>query len=62
MGDRERLGYRREPGNCAAKTGKTLGAFGYDAFCANHQIGTMLFDQVSSSLKLFGEEVIPAFA
>jgi alkanesulfonate monooxygenase SsuD/methylene tetrahydromethanopterin reductase-like flavin-dependent oxidoreductase (luciferase family) len=35
---------------------------GYDVFCANHRIGTMPLEQVVKSLKLFGEEVIPAFA
>ena len=35
---------------------------GYSLFCANHQIGTMPFEDVLKSLKLFGEEVIPAFS
>ena len=35
---------------------------GYDVFCANHRIGTMPPEQVVNFLKLFGEEVIPAFA
>ena len=35
---------------------------GYEVFCANHRMGTMPMEQVVKSLKLFGEEVIPAFA
>jgi alkanesulfonate monooxygenase SsuD/methylene tetrahydromethanopterin reductase-like flavin-dependent oxidoreductase (luciferase family) len=35
---------------------------GYDVFCANHRFGTLPVESVSKSLKLFGEEVIPAFA
>ena len=50
------------PETVRRKLEKDLKVFGYDVFCANHQIGTMPFDQVSSSLKLFGEEVIPAFS
>jgi alkanesulfonate monooxygenase SsuD/methylene tetrahydromethanopterin reductase-like flavin-dependent oxidoreductase (luciferase family) len=34
---------------------------GYDLFCTNHQIGRMPADQVSRSIELFGQEVIPAF-
>ena len=35
---------------------------GYDIFCANHRFGPMPLDQSTKSLKLFGQEVIPAFA
>jgi hypothetical protein len=35
---------------------------GYDVFCANHRFGTLPPESVLKSLKLFGEEVIPAFA
>jgi len=35
---------------------------GYDLFCANHQIGAMPPNLVEKSVKLLGEEVIPAFA
>jgi alkanesulfonate monooxygenase SsuD/methylene tetrahydromethanopterin reductase-like flavin-dependent oxidoreductase (luciferase family) len=35
---------------------------GYDVFCANHRFGGMPLEQSLKSLKLFGEEVIPAFA
>ena len=38
---------------------KTLG---YDILCTNHRIGTMDPDLVLKSIKLFGEEVIPAFS
>jgi hypothetical protein len=31
-------------------------------FCANHRFGGMPLEQASKSLKLFGEEVIPAFS
>jgi hypothetical protein len=31
-------------------------------FCANHRIGTMPLEGTLKSLRLFGEEVIPAFA
>jgi alkanesulfonate monooxygenase SsuD/methylene tetrahydromethanopterin reductase-like flavin-dependent oxidoreductase (luciferase family) len=34
---------------------------GYDIFCANHRIGTLPLEQSLKSMKLFGEEVIPAF-
>ena len=34
---------------------------GYDIFCANHRFGTIPQEQSLKSLKLFGEEVIPAF-
>ncbi len=34
---------------------------GYDVFAANHRFGTMPSDVALKSLKLFGEEVIPAF-
>ena len=34
---------------------------GYDVFLAQHQIATMPLEQVTRSLKLFGEEVMPAF-
>ena len=35
---------------------------GYDLFCINFQLGTMPKDLVDKSIKLFGKEVIPAFA
>ena len=35
---------------------------GYDIFCANHRVGPMPTDVSLKSIKLFGEEVIPAFA
>ena len=35
---------------------------GYDIFCANHRFGPMPLEQSTKSLKLFGQEVIPAFA
>jgi len=35
---------------------------GYDVFCANHRFGPMPAAQSLKSLKLFGQEVIPAFA
>jgi alkanesulfonate monooxygenase SsuD/methylene tetrahydromethanopterin reductase-like flavin-dependent oxidoreductase (luciferase family) len=35
---------------------------GYDVFCANHRFGPMPAEQSLKSLKLFGQEVIPAFA
>jgi alkanesulfonate monooxygenase SsuD/methylene tetrahydromethanopterin reductase-like flavin-dependent oxidoreductase (luciferase family) len=34
---------------------------GYDVFCTNHQIGGMPPHLVETSIRLFGEEVIPAF-
>jgi alkanesulfonate monooxygenase SsuD/methylene tetrahydromethanopterin reductase-like flavin-dependent oxidoreductase (luciferase family) len=34
---------------------------GYDVFCTNHQIGRMPPQLVDNSIRLFGEEVIPAF-
>ena len=39
------------PETVRRKLEKDLGAFGYDVFCANHQIGMVPFDQVSRSLK-----------
>lgn len=35
---------------------------GYDVLCASHRFGAMPPEQSFKSLKLFGEEVIPAFA
>jgi alkanesulfonate monooxygenase SsuD/methylene tetrahydromethanopterin reductase-like flavin-dependent oxidoreductase (luciferase family) len=35
---------------------------GYDVFCANHRFGGMPQEQALKSLKLFGEEVIPALS
>ena len=35
---------------------------GYDIFCANHRFGPMPLENSLKSLKLFGQEVIPAFA
>ena len=35
---------------------------GYDIFCANHRFGPLPHEHSLKSLKLFGEEVIPAFA
>jgi alkanesulfonate monooxygenase SsuD/methylene tetrahydromethanopterin reductase-like flavin-dependent oxidoreductase (luciferase family) len=35
---------------------------GYDIFCANHRFGAIPLEQSMKSMKLFGEEVIPAFA
>ena len=35
---------------------------GYDVFCANHRFGGMPLEQSVKSLKLFGEEVLPAFS
>ena len=35
---------------------------GYDIFCANHRFGVLPSEQSLKSMKLFGEEVIPAFA
>ena len=35
---------------------------GYDVFCTNHFIGRMPAELVNSSIELFGQEVIPAFA
>ena len=35
---------------------------GYDIFCANHRLGPMPQELSLKSLKLFGEEVIPAFS
>ena len=34
---------------------------GYDIFCANHRVGPMPTDVSLKSIKLFGEEVMPAF-
>jgi alkanesulfonate monooxygenase SsuD/methylene tetrahydromethanopterin reductase-like flavin-dependent oxidoreductase (luciferase family) len=34
---------------------------GYDVFCTNHQIGGMTPSLVENSIRLFGEQVIPAF-
>jgi alkanesulfonate monooxygenase SsuD/methylene tetrahydromethanopterin reductase-like flavin-dependent oxidoreductase (luciferase family) len=34
---------------------------GCDIFCANHRFGPMPTEQCVKSMKLFGEEVIPAF-
>ena len=34
---------------------------GYDVFCTNHQIGGMSPQLVENSIRLFGEQVIPAF-
>jgi alkanesulfonate monooxygenase SsuD/methylene tetrahydromethanopterin reductase-like flavin-dependent oxidoreductase (luciferase family) len=34
---------------------------GYDVFLAQHQIATMPLEQVTTSLELFGKEVMPAF-
>jgi alkanesulfonate monooxygenase SsuD/methylene tetrahydromethanopterin reductase-like flavin-dependent oxidoreductase (luciferase family) len=36
-------------------------SIGYDVFCTNHQIGGMPPEMVSKSVRLFGEQVIPAF-
>jgi alkanesulfonate monooxygenase SsuD/methylene tetrahydromethanopterin reductase-like flavin-dependent oxidoreductase (luciferase family) len=35
---------------------------GYDIFCANHHFGPMPREQSLKSLRLFGEEVMPAFS
>jgi alkanesulfonate monooxygenase SsuD/methylene tetrahydromethanopterin reductase-like flavin-dependent oxidoreductase (luciferase family) len=35
---------------------------GYDMLCTNHQLGRMPRELVSTSIELFGREVIPAFA
>lgn len=35
---------------------------GYGVFCANHRIGTLAPELAEKSLRLFGEEVIPAFS
>jgi hypothetical protein len=35
---------------------------GYDIFCANHRFGAMPVEQTMKSLRLFGEEVIPALS
>jgi len=35
---------------------------GYDVLCTQHQVGDLPRDKVWSSMKLFGERVIPAFA
>jgi len=35
---------------------------GYDIFCANHRFGPMPLEHSFKSLKLFGEEVLPAFS
>jgi alkanesulfonate monooxygenase SsuD/methylene tetrahydromethanopterin reductase-like flavin-dependent oxidoreductase (luciferase family) len=35
---------------------------GYDIFCANHRFGDMPVEQTMKSLRLFGEEVIPALS
>lgn len=35
---------------------------GYDIFCANHRFGPLPLEHSLKSLKLFGQEVIPAFA
>jgi hypothetical protein len=35
---------------------------GYDVFRANPRFGGMLLEQSLKSLKLFGEEVLPAFS
>ena len=35
---------------------------GYDIFCVNHRFGPMPLEHSMKSLKLFGEEVIPAFS
>ncbi len=35
---------------------------GYDIFCANHEIGDMPRELVRNSIRLFGREVVPAFA
>ena len=37
-------------------------SIGYDLFAANHRFGAMTSEAALKSLKLFGEEVIPAFA
>jgi alkanesulfonate monooxygenase SsuD/methylene tetrahydromethanopterin reductase-like flavin-dependent oxidoreductase (luciferase family) len=37
-------------------------SIGYDLFAANHRFGAMASEAALKSLKLFGEEVIPAFA
>ena len=34
---------------------------GYDVFCTNHEIGAMPDAMVRNSIRLFGDEVIPAF-
>jgi len=34
---------------------------GYDVFCTNHEIGVMPQPMVRASIRLFGEQVIPAF-
>lgn len=36
-------------------------SIGYDLFCANHRFGPMPVEQSLKPLKLFGDEVIPAF-
>ncbi len=35
---------------------------GYDLFCANHRFGLITTEQAVKSIKLFGEQVLPAFA
>ena len=34
---------------------------GYDIFCASHRFGPLPKEQVSNSMKLFAEEVMPNF-
>ena len=34
---------------------------GYDIFCANHRFGPLPQEQSSKSMRLFAEEVMPAF-
>ena len=50
------------PETVARKLKEQYDLIGYDIFCANHRFGAIPLKQSMKSLKLFGEEVIPAFS
>ena len=50
------------PETVARKLKEQHELIGYDIFCANHRFGAMPQEQSMKSLRLFGEEVIPALA
>jgi alkanesulfonate monooxygenase SsuD/methylene tetrahydromethanopterin reductase-like flavin-dependent oxidoreductase (luciferase family) len=49
------------PETVARRLAQQRQLIGYNLFCANHRFGPMPVEQSLKSLKLFGDEVIPAF-
>ena len=50
------------PETVISKIKEHQSSIGYDVFCTNHRIGAMPSEAAAKSLKLFGEQVIPAFS